>query len=75
MSGQQERKTPEGTSYKDLVLTVTSVTTSIITTNTTKTNSSLAFNIDTIDKVGVFDILISIFFNLRQKGKYSLKCL
>ena len=53
MSGQQERKTPEGTSYKDLVLTVTSVTTSIITTTT---NSSLAFN-------------------LRQKGKYSLKCL
>ena len=63
MSGQQERKTPEGTSYKDLVLTVTSITTSIITnTTTTKTNSSLAFNIDTIDKVGVFDILISIFF-------------
>ena len=25
MSGQQERKTPEGNSYKDLVLTVTSI--------------------------------------------------
>ena len=69
MSGQQERKTPEGTSYKDLVLTVTSITTSIITnTTTTKTNSSLAFNIDTMDKVGVFDILISIFFFCAKKG-------
>ena len=55
MSGQQESKTPEEASYKDLVLTVTSVTTSTINT-TTNPNSSLAFN-------------------LRQKGKYSLKCL